>query len=86
VFGVTEMHGALTEKCSELLGDRWNGKRMPLLMRAMLLCALYEVIYTPNLATNIILDSYVGVADAFLDDKDIGFVNGVLQEMVKVLR
>jgi N utilization substance protein B len=86
VYGVTEMHGALTEKCAELLGERWTAKRMPSIMRAILLCGLYEVIYTPTLATNIILDSYVGVADAFLDDKDVGFVNGVLQEMVKVLR
>ncbi len=86
VFGATEMYGAIVGRLQELLGDRWYSKRMPTVMRAIFICAVYEIIYTPSLASGIIIDEYVGVADAFLDDKDVGFVNGVLQEIVGVLR
>jgi transcription antitermination protein NusB len=81
-----EARAGLEEKLEILLGMRWTGKRMPMLMRAILLCAVYELIYTPTLRASIIINQYVGVADAFLDDSDIGFVGGVLQEMTKALR
>jgi N utilization substance protein B len=86
LYGVGEMQGAITDKLQELLSDRWIAKRMPYVMRAIFICAAYEIIYTPKLANGIIIDEYVGVADAFLDDKDVGFVNGVLQELIKNLR
>lgn len=86
LYGATEMQGAIVEKLDELLLERWKSKRMPYVMRAIFICAAYEIIYTPKLANGIIIDEYVGVADAFLDDKDIGFVNGVLQELIKKLR
>jgi transcription antitermination factor NusB len=86
VFGAGEMYGSIVERLSELLGDRWNSKRMPMVMRAILICAMYEIIYTPKLAKLIIIDEYVGAADAFLDDKDVSFVNGVLQEITMILR
>jgi transcription antitermination protein NusB len=86
LFGASEMQGAITDKLLELLAERWQTKRMPYVMRAILICATYEIIYMPKLANGIIIDEYVGVADAFLDDKDIGFVNGVLQELIKKLR
>jgi transcription antitermination protein NusB len=86
VFGAAEARAGLEEKLTALLGDRWISKRMPLLMRAILHAALYEFIYTPALKTRIILDQYVGVADAFLDESDVGFVNGVLQEISQAVR
>jgi transcription antitermination protein NusB len=86
VFGISEARTALEEKLSALLGERWISKRMPLLMKALLQAALYELIYTPSLKTRIILDQYVGVADAFLDESDVGFVNGVLQEISQAVR
>jgi N utilization substance protein B len=86
VVGASEARVALEEKLAALLGERWTSKRMPLLMRALLQAALYELIYTPTLKTRIILDQYVGVADAFLDESDVGFVNGVLQEISQAIR
>lgn len=86
VMGVNEAMTALETKLLELLTERWSAKRMPVVMRAILLCALYELIYTPTLRTSIIIDQYVGVSDAFLDDSDIGFVNGVLFEITTQLR
>ncbi|TAE83529.1 MAG: hypothetical protein EAZ74_00690 [Alphaproteobacteria bacterium] len=86
VLGTSEMHKALNARLSESLGERWTGTRMPLVMRALLLCALYEALYTPALRPIIIIDQYVGVADVFLDDPDIGFVHGVLHELMHSLR
>ena len=86
VRGVEEAFPSLESKLLDLLGDRWSAKRMPMVMRAILMAALYELMYTPSLRTSIIIDQYVGVADAFLDESDIGFVNGVLQEITTALR
>jgi transcription antitermination factor NusB len=86
VFGATEMYGAIIGHLQDILGDRWYSKRMPTVMRAIFICAVYEIIYTPSLARGIIIDEYVGTADAFLDDKDVGFVNGVLEELMGALR
>jgi transcription antitermination protein NusB len=86
VIGATEMMAALEEQLQRMLGERWSGKRMPPLMRAIFIAALYELIYTPALRTSIILDQYIGVADAFLDASDISFVNGALQEITRDIR
>ncbi len=86
ITGCEEFRAALENKMQEILTDRWSGKRMPAVMRAIFLTASYELIYTPALRTSIIIDQYVGVADAFLDESDIGFVNGVLQEISAQLR
>ena len=85
-IGTQEMHGALNDHALRILGERWQGARMSRVMRAIFLCALYEMVYTPSLRTHIILSEYVNVAASFLDDKDTGFVNGALQEIAKVLR
>ncbi len=84
--GVEENREALESHLTRILSDRWTGKRMGLLMRALLLCAIYEALYHPKLETAILVDQYVGVADAFLDDADIGFVNGVLGEILQDVR
>jgi transcription antitermination protein NusB len=86
VVGVTEATIALQEQLAAVLQERWTGKRMSPLMRAIFMSALYEIIYTPALRTRIIIDQYVGVADAFLDESDIGFVNGALQELARATR
>lgn len=85
-LGSEEMRDALNEHAERILGERWSGARMPRVMRAIFLGALYELIYTPKLKKQIILKEYVTVADAFLDAKDVGFVNGALQELVNDLR
>ncbi len=85
-LGAEEMRGALDEHATRILADRWSGARMSRVMRAIFLSAMYELIYTPKLKPHVIMKEYVNVADAFLDEKDVGFVNGALQEIVNDLR
>ena len=84
--GVQEHHEALDTHLSRILTERWTGSRMSRLMRAIFRCALYELLFVPSLHTHIIIDQYVGVADAFLDDNDVRFVNGVLLEISRDVR
>ncbi len=86
VMGATEAHAMLEQHLTRILAERWTGKRMSPLIRAIFIAATYELIFTPTLRTKIIIDQYVGVADAFLDASDIGFINGALQEIAHALR
>lgn len=86
VTGALQEKAVLEEKLSALLGERWRNYLMKPLMRAILLAAGYEIIYHPQLKPAIIINEYVGVAAEFFDDVEIGFVNGVLQEIATRLR
>lgn len=86
VMGATEADTMLNQHLLRVLGDRWSGKRMSPLMRAMFIAATYELVFTPALRTKIIIDQYIGVADAFLDESDVGFINAALLEIARDLR
>ncbi len=85
-YGAEENRTAIEADLERILASRWFSHRMPAVMRAIFYCATYEFLYTPKLNTNIIIDQYVGVSDAFLDDSDTGFVNGALQEIARDIR
>lgn len=76
----------LERKLAETLGTRWSGHRMPDLMRALFLCAAYEMLYHPKLKAGILLDQYVTLATSFFDDPEVGFINGALQEVAQMWR
>lgn len=86
VTGAMQEKSHLEEKFSTLLGERWQHYLMKPLIRAILLAAGYEIIYHSQLKPAIIINEYVGVASEFFDPAEIGFVNGVLQEIANAFR
>lgn len=86
VSGSGEMSAALEEKLGVALGARWEGARLTPLMKAILRAACYELVYHPELTPAIVLDEYVTVSADFYEEQETRLMNGLLQELVKVIR
>lgn len=86
VSGSAEQAAVLDEKLSAALGQRWQGQRLTPLMKAILSAACYELVYHPELTPAIILDEYVSIAADFYEEQETRLLNGLLQEIVKIIR
>lgn len=85
-IGAMDMFGALNERASEIFAERWSGGRMPKVMRCILLCALYELVYTPSLRADVVLNQYSEIAAMFMDEKDVDFVHSLLKQSIVATR
>jgi N utilization substance protein B len=69
-----------------VLAKGWSLERLDSVMRALLRAAVSELVDCPDTPVRVILDQYVEAAKAFFGDKEIGFVNGVLDRLARQLR
>ena len=49
-------------------------------------CATYELSHRPDVPVAVIINEYVEITKAFYEGDEIGFINGVLQEVAQNLR
>lgn len=68
------------------LGSGWTLERLPSVSRAILRCATYEISHELITPSPIIFNEYAEVSKGFLDTKDVGFINGVLNKIAEKLR
>lgn len=66
--------------------DRWRIDRMPVVDRAVLRLALYELRFCPDVPTPVILNEAVRIAKAFSTENSGRFVNGVLASLARAER
>ena len=86
VTGAMEQSTEIDSRLTDIMKERWSGRRMPELMRAVIRAASYEFIYHPTTPTKVILSEYTTLAGGFFEDEETGFVNAVLQEISRNLR
>ena len=58
-------------------------ERLDKAMKAVLRVGAYELIARPDVPASAAISEYVDVAKAFHDQKDAGFVNGLLDAVAK---
>lgn len=80
----TEQAAVQLRLTEQMAKGRAFGRISPL-MQSLLEAGAYELIYYPETRAKILLDEYVGIAAEFFDNPELGFVNGVLQEVVRKL-
>ncbi len=68
------------------LKEGWKVERMGALMQALLRCAVYELTAFTDVPPRVIIDEYVGIAFAFLNDKEVGFMNAILDTLARKYR
>lgn len=73
-------------RIKEQLTQQWTIERLPSLSRAILRCALYEITYSLEVPTIVIINEYIEVAKGFLERKDIAFIHGVIDSLSKKMR
>ena len=81
---------ARREEIDALIADRlaqgWSLERLDKPMKAILRVGAYELIARADVPMASVISEYVDVADAFYDQREKGFVNGLLDAIAKSAR
>ena len=69
----------------ELKGDI-NENKTELMIKLMIMAALYEFMYMHKIPIKVIISEYLKVADFFVQDSQKGFLNAILDKASKLIR
>ncbi len=86
LVGVLERQDALDEKIVPYLQSSWRMERLGAVMCALLRVAVYELMAYEELTIKIIINEYINIARCFFEEKEVRFVNGVLDKVAKEVR
>ncbi len=63
-----------------------GGQRLEPLIKAILICAAYELLAHHDIDSPIIINDYLNVGHSFFESGEVSLINGVLDAVSKVLR
>jgi N utilization substance protein B len=86
VRGASERRSELDEMVGSALAAGWSLERMDRVLRALLRAGAFELFARAETPARVAIAEYVGVANAFYEGREPGFVNGVLDKLARVLR
>lgn len=81
VRGVPHHQAEIDTAIAKCLASGWRLARVDSILRAILRAGAYEFIARPDVPAKVVIDEYVDVAHAFVEDDDRAFVNAVLDRM-----
>lgn len=85
VSGVEEHLDRIDELISRHAID-WSLERMPVVDRALVRMATFELGWRPDVPTSVVISEAVELAKAYSTDESGGFVNGLLATISRELR
>lgn len=74
------------EELDLLIGScatNWKVSRMPIVDRSILRAALFELLWMPDVPAKVTVNEAIELAKEFADDETKGFVNGILDHVLK---
>jgi len=86
VTGSIAREAELDAAISARLSTGWSLERLDKPMRALLRVATYELLARGDVPVKTVINEYIDVADAFYDQREKGFVNGLLDAVAKDVR
>jgi transcription antitermination protein NusB len=86
VRGVVDHQQGIDAAVTKRLAVNWRLDRLDATLRATLRSATFELMYRPDVPTEVVLDEYVEIAKAFFAKSDSGFVNGALDAVARDVR
>jgi N utilization substance protein B len=86
VTGIMHNQADIDSVIRSSLNEKWTVERMSPLLLALLASSVYEMKYATNLAAPVIIDEYVTLTGRFFEAPEVGFVNGLLENLAKELR
>ena len=86
VEGTLARRDEIDQLISKRLAQGWSLERLDKPMKAILRVGAYELIARPDVPMASVISEYVDVADAFYDQREKGFVNGLLDAIAKAAR
>ena len=86
VEGTLARRDEIDQLITKRLAQGWSPERLDKPMKAILRVGAYELIARPDVPMASVISEYVDVADAFYDQREKGFVNGLLDAIAKAAR
>ena len=86
VKGVAVRQGEIDRAIEGKLAAGWTLARLDKPMKAILRCGAYELLARADVPTGAAISEYVDVAKAFYEQREAGFVNGLLDGIAKEVR
>ena len=86
VEGTLARRDEIDQLITKRLAQGWSLERLDKPMKAILRVGAYELIARPDVPMASVISEYVDVADAFYDQREKGFVNGLLDAIAKAAR
>jgi N utilization substance protein B len=77
-----EIDGLIAER----LAEGWSLDRLDKPMKAILRVGAYELLARKDVPVATVINEYLDVADAFYDQREKGFVNGLLDALARTAR
>ena len=76
-------HRAELDKLIGAYASNWKVSRMPIVDRNILRAALCELLWVPEVPAKVTVNEAIELAKRFADDETKGFVNGILDKILK---
>jgi N utilization substance protein B len=86
VGGVVREQSKLDPQIDSALTRGWPLKRIEAVLRAVLRAGAYELAHRPDVPARVVMSEYADVAGAFVDDRETGMVNAVLDQLAHEMR
>ena len=86
VNGTIERKEIIQELIDTQLKDSINENKTEILIKLMIMAAIYEFMYMHKTPIKVIITEYLKVSDSFVDDSQKSFLNAILDKAAKVSR
>ena len=86
VNGTIERTEVIENILDNELKDNINKNKTELLVRIMIMAAIYEFMYMHKTPIKVIISEYLKVSDSFVEDSQKNFLNAILDKASKISR
>ena len=86
VNGTIERKELIQDLMNKELKDDINENRTELMIKLMIMAAIYEFMYMHKTPVKVIISEYLKVADFFVQDSQKSFLNAILDKVSKITR
>ena len=86
VKGTVERKELIQDLMKKELKDDINENKTELMIKLMIMAAIYEFMYMHKTPVKVIIGEYLKVADYFIQGSQKGFLNAILDKVSKVTR
>tara|TARA_B100001175_G_C19346922_1_gene560316 strand:- start:174 stop:575 length:402 start_codon:yes stop_codon:yes gene_type:complete len=86
VNGTIERKEIIEDLMIKNLKDNINDNKTELIIKLMIMAAIYEFMYMHKTPIKVIISEYLKVSDSFVDDGQKSFLNAILEKASKISR
>lgn len=84
--GVVANQAKIDQGVVKRLASGWRLERLDATARAVLRAGAYELMFRPDVPTEVVINEYVEIAKSFFEGPESGFINGALDAIARDAR